>query len=335
MRPVLAKWVRDADALRQVEHFRLTQVPLHLGYLRPRADDLYIALTGELFQRIREDYQEPETWARLGNAFGQFTDGRADTEPWKAAVQRSEAALFAAAAFYFGGFPASAYLILKQAGAAGANETYLACYDLLARPNTHRSETARRLVAAILGGDEEAVTRVSAAVAAHAESALNEGPENWVPARLLERLTQRFTATNVRAVLPDGQSAFWTPLVTSLLRRSPPAWDFFPSQIDAIQGGLLTSPTTFTLQMPTGAGKTALSETLLYYHLKRDPSAAAVLIVPFRSLASELRNSLVPRLITMGLPSRCAYGGTVPSGDRATEYIHVHLREVTGGGLSP
>ena len=77
MRPVLAKWVRDADALRQVEHFRLTQVPLHLGYLRPRADDLYIALTGELFQRIREDYQEPETWARLGNAFGQFTDGRA------------------------------------------------------------------------------------------------------------------------------------------------------------------------------------------------------------------------------------------------------------------
>ncbi|HHH31753.1 MAG TPA: DEAD/DEAH box helicase, partial [Polyangiaceae bacterium] len=114
MRQALTRWVRDADALRQVEHFRLAQLPLRLGYLRPRADDLYIALTGELFQRIREDYQDPETWARLGNAFGLFADSRADTEPWEAAVLRSEAALFAAAAFYFGGFPASAYLMLKQ-----------------------------------------------------------------------------------------------------------------------------------------------------------------------------------------------------------------------------
>jgi len=334
MRQVLAQWVRDADALRQVEHFRLPQVPLRLGYLRPRADDLYLALTGELFQRIREDYQEPETWARLGNAFGQFTDGRADTEPWKAAVQRSEAALFAAAAFYFGGFPASAYLMLKQTPAAGANETDLACHDLLARPNTHRSETARQLVTAILGGDGAAVARVATEVAAHAESALNEGPDEWVPARLLERLIQRFTVTNVRAVLPEGQSAFWTPLVTSLLRRSPPVWDFFPSQIGAIQGGLLTSSTTFTLQMPTGAGKTALSETLLYYHLKRDPNAAAVLIVPFRSLASELRKSLVPRLIAMGLPSRCAYGGTVPSGDEVRELDDTRALVATPEALS-
>ncbi|MCA9633388.1 MAG: DEAD/DEAH box helicase [Myxococcales bacterium] len=334
MREVLARWVRDADALRQVEHFRLPEVPLRLGYLRPRADDLFITLTGELFQRIREDYPEPETWARLGNAFGQFAGGRGDTAPWEASVQRSEAALFAAAAFYYGGFPASAYLMLKQTAAAGATEAYLACHDLLARPGTRRSETAKNLVAAVLNGDAEGISSIAAGASVQARTALDLGPSEWVPARLLEKLTQRFAATNVRAVLPDGHSEFWKPLVQSLVRRSPPAWDFFPSQIDAIRGGLLTETTTFTLQMPTGAGKTALSETLLYHHLKSDPSAAAVLIVPFRSLASELRSSLVPRLIKMGLPSRCAYGGTVPSGDEVRELHETRALVATPEALS-
>jgi replicative superfamily II helicase len=69
------------------------------------------------------------------------------------------------------------------------------------------------------------------------------------------------------------------------------------------------------MQMPTGAGKTALSETLLFYHLTRHPEDAAILLVPYRSLAAELRGSLVKRLGRMGLPARCAYGGTVPTGD--------------------
>jgi replicative superfamily II helicase len=61
-------------------------------------------------------------------------------------------------------------------------------------------------------------------------------------------------------------------------------------------------------------GKTALSETLLFYHLNRHPEGVAILLVPYRSLAAELRGSLVKRLGRMGLPTRCAYGGTVPTG---------------------
>lgn len=334
MRPVLARWVRDADALRQVEQFRLAQMPLRLGYLRPRADDLFIALTGELFQRVREDYQEPNQWARLGNAFGQFAAGRGEIAPWQADVSQSEAALFSAAAFYFGGFPASAYLTLRQGDSAGASETYLACHDLLARPNNFRSATAGQLLDAVVRGDGETVARLTAWAADHARAALDEGPAEWISARLLERLLQRFAVSNVRAVLPGGQSPFWTQLVTSFLRRSPPAWDFFPSQMDAIGRGLLTSATTFTMQMPTGAGKTALSETLLYFHLKRDPATASVLIVPFRSLASELRGTLVRRLNAMDLPSRCAYGGTVPSGDEVRELDETRALIATPEALS-
>jgi len=151
--------------------------------------------------------------------------------------------------------------------------------------------------------------------AAHEEQALRLGPDEWVGSRLFRRMLERFETTNIRAVLPDGENNFWDPLVRSLINRSPPAWDFFPSQIDAIQRGLLDSSTTFSLQMPTGAGKTALSETLLFYHLKKNSNDVAVLLVPYRSLASELRGSLVKRLNRMDLAARCAYGGTVPTGD--------------------
>jgi hypothetical protein len=144
---------------------------------------------------------------------------------------------------------------------------------------------------------------------------LAAGPVEWVPAKLLEHLTHRFRSANIRAVLPDGASGLWNPLVMSLLDRTPPAWEFFPSQIAAITGGLLDRDESYALQMPTGAGKTALCETLLFAHLQRRLGDAAILLVPYRSLASELRTTLVRRLNAMGLRARCAYGGTVPTGD--------------------
>lgn len=334
MREVLSRWVRDADALRQVEHFRLAETPPGLEYVSSRVDDLYLSLTGELFDRIRGDYENPDEWARLGNAFAQFASGPVESDQPDAGVSRAEAALFAAAAFYFGGFPASAYLVLRESAPAGPDEAFLACHDLLARPSAMSSAVGRSLLTAVRIGDSEAVSSTVAAVAARAASMLDVGPEAWIPARLLERLVRRFAAANVRAVLPGGYSPFWSPLVTSLLDRRPPSWDFFPSQIEAIGRGLLTSDETFTLQMPTGAGKTALSETLLYFHLMARPSTAAVLLVPFRSLASELRTTLVPRLNAMGLPSRCAYGGTVPSADEIQDLDQTRALVATPEALS-
>ena len=152
--------------------------------------------------------------------------------------------------------------------------------------------------------------------------------------RMLEKLVDRFQNTNLRSVLPEGFSTFWTPLVSSFLDREPATWDFFPSQIQAIQSGLLQRNDTFSLQMPTGAGKTALCETLLYSHLKQNPENVAVMLVPYRSLASELRYSLVKRLNEMGLSARCAYGGTVPSGDEAQDLNDISALIVTPETLS-
>lgn len=316
MRPSLAKWVSDADALRHLEYFRVSQVSLNLAHIRVRADDYYLSLVGELFDRMREGYGDPTNWARLGNALAQFVAEDPGNRLRNIGISANEAILFAAAAFYCGGFPASAHLTIKGRTPAGEPEAYRACFDLLARPASMTSTMIGTLVSALRRGDMPFLETVEKTVALEATTALNVGPNEWIPARLLEQLIKRFSATNIRAVLPDGGSDFWTPLVSSLLSRKPPCWEFFPSQIQAIQQGFLEHPETFSLQMPTGAGKTTLCETLLYWHLKRNPLDVAVLLVPYRSLASELRTTLVRRLNNlMGISARCAYGGTVPSGD--------------------
>ena len=209
-----------------------------------------------------------------------------------------------------------------------------ACYDLLARPAAPVSEAVRGLVGALLSGDADFIRQRSLDAQIQTSIALNQGPEAWVTARLYEQLLRRFSNVNLRAVLPQRSEGFWDVLVSSLIERTPSTWEFFPSQIQAIQGNLLNDAASFTLQMPTGAGKTTLCETLLYDHLQRNPDDAAVLLVPYRSLASELRRSLVKQMISMGISARCAYGGTVPSGDEVGTLQETRLIVATPEALS-
>jgi len=56
-------------------------------------------------------------------------------------------------------------------------------------------------------------------------------------------------------------------------------------------------------------------ETLLYWHAGKTLTDIAILLVPYRSLASELKGSLVRHLNDLRIPAKCIYGGTVPTGD--------------------
>lgn len=268
MRDSLARWVRDADALHHLDYFRV-EADRDLAYIRRRAADYYLTLVGELFDYLREPIGEHREWDRLGNALACF-GAEGDEAPFPASgVSRTEANLFAACAFYCGGFPASAYVTVRtqqdphvELGGASA-----ACFDLLGRPRTMRSEVGRRLLAALRRGDMDRLAGSWRAARDAAREAFATGPEAWIPARLLERLLQQFLQTNLRAVLPDGGSEFWSPLIASLVDQN--MWQFFPSQIEAIQRGLLDDTVAFALQMPTGAGKTALCETLFALRAQR------------------------------------------------------------------
>jgi helicase len=334
MRTALEAWLNDAETVQYIDKFGLEATPTALAYLRGREDDYYISLVGELFARLHEPYEDPVDWSRLGNA---LTQAGLD-DPRVMMLQDStlprDTALFAASAFYLGGFPASAYLTLRSTDIEGATSGHLAAYELLTRPAAIDSVRVRAVVGAVRRGDMEALTQEQERARDLEGEALQQGPEEWVGWRLFAEMLRRFAFTNIRAVLPPAPEGYWDPLVRSLLNRTPPVWDFFPSQIDAIRSGLLEANESFSLQMPTGAGKTALTETVVFSHLRERPTDVGVILVPYRALASELRRTVVRRLNQMGINARAVYGGTVPTGDEVRDLDEVSALVVTPEALS-
>lgn len=334
MRPTLARWIGDADAARYRSQLTVEQEALEISQVIQRADDYYVALVGELFDRLRRGYQTRDDWARLGNAFGQYAAGLEQELFPNKGVSTSEARLLSATAFYFGGFPASAYVTIREGTTVFADDASRAAVDLLARRPNPDSDLVRRLREAVRIGDSETISTAVRQQEIEVAGALKQGPTEWATARVLQQLLVRFAETNVRAVLPEGASELWSPFVNSLMSRTPPVWDYFPSQIAALQKGLLERAESFSLQMPTGAGKTALCETLIYWEMTRQPDKVAILLVPYRSLASELRRTLVKRLNALGIHARCAYGGTVPSGDEVRSLADTKVLVATPESLS-
>jgi len=320
MRVSLQNWINDADSLQQHRFFSIAQMPINLGHIINRQEDYFISLVGELFNYLNSPDTPRADWAQLGNAFLQFSTETSNEQLMHHGISKDDATLYAAASFYFGDFPASACLTMRRGSQTQETQSiYSACFDFLSRPIDLRSQIAINVREFLRVGNQEGINQLIDELSVIEHQALQESPEEWISAKLLKHLLFSFLRSNLRSVLPDGHHEFWTPLVTSLIDRKPSTWEFFPSQIQAINSGLLVSNESYSLQMPTGAGKTTLCEALLYKHLKNNPNHLAIMIVPYRSLASELRGTLVRRLNSYGIASRCAYGGTVPTGDE----IHV------------
>ena len=196
MRDTLATWIGNGDALRYTQRFGAVEVPLRLSQIQSRGDDYYISLVGELFDRMRNGYEDSADWARLGNAIGQFA-GR-ETETLRGlGIDIEEAKLFSATAFYCGGYPASAYLTMKSSEPTSAQEAHLACYDFLCRPKVFRSETLPRVVAAVRNGVTDSLLSIQSEVSQRVSESLLDGPSHWIPERLLQVMLEQFATCNI------------------------------------------------------------------------------------------------------------------------------------------
>lgn len=317
MRPMLKRWSALAGSL---ELFELIEADLAFALeheVVERADDFYVSLVGELFERLDSEGATAEDWKLLGDAFASARTLLRRSRFW---TQRLDADLriMSACSYYVGGFPASAYVILRGQSTQSLEDSDAAAVELLTKSGQPNSGVVRELLAAVRAGDQDAIARVDGHADEMVAAARESDPVSWASASLLRALVGRFRRNNLLAVLPADATG-WAPLVESFLDRRPPIWEFFPSQVEAIEAGLLTSNLTFSLQMPTGAGKTALSEATIFAHLKEDSARLAVLLVPFRSLAAELKNSVGRQLTNLGLVTRSLYGGSVPTHEELNE----------------
>jgi superfamily II DNA/RNA helicase len=69
-------------------------------------------------------------------------------------------------------------------------------------------------------------------------------------------------------------------------------FEFWTSQLRALEQGLLTKDENFVVQMPTSSGKTFIAELLILKYLNLQPDKKCIYIAPFRALTNEKENEL-------------------------------------------
>lgn len=77
-------------------------------------------------------------------------------------------------------------------------------------------------------------------------------------------------------------------------------FEFWTSQIRAIENGLLNNHGNFIIQMPTSAGKTFIAELSIVNFLISSPGKKCIYVSPFRALTNEKENELSEYLSKLG-----------------------------------
>jgi superfamily II DNA/RNA helicase len=76
--------------------------------------------------------------------------------------------------------------------------------------------------------------------------------------------------------------------------------ELWPSQLKALEKGLLTTTANKLVRMPTSAGKTRIAELAIVHTLVDNPGAKCVYVAPYRALASEVKESFFNLLSDLG-----------------------------------
>lgn len=74
---------------------------------------------------------------------------------------------------------------------------------------------------------------------------------------------------------------------------SPSVSEMWPSQLYALENGLLDSTSSKVVRMPTSAGKTRIAELAIVHTLVSEPGAKCVYIAPYRALVYELEQAFL------------------------------------------
>lgn len=77
-------------------------------------------------------------------------------------------------------------------------------------------------------------------------------------------------------------------------------FEFWNSQLKALEKGLISTDNSYIVQMPTSAGKTMIAEISILDSLIKTPERKCLYIAPFRALASEVEDCLSNHLGRLG-----------------------------------
>jgi superfamily II DNA/RNA helicase len=242
-------------------------------------------------------------------------------------VNYSDNMLYAAGLYYLASYPSSAWILSKLYPKSNyLNEIDLFIAGFLQRDLSGANSYILTLKRFLESGRPRLLNLLRRQITFRRENAFDEDIDEYFSYVLAEKILIKFINDNIWVDLlkVNDNPQHWKAYVIRNVQKKVPVWTFFPSQKLAIEKGVLSN-TTCSLQMPTSAGKTSISELIIYNEFMRNADCHILYLAPYRALASELKQTLAVSLSELGITSKTIYGGNLPTIEERTAISEVNL----------
>lgn len=165
-------------------------------------------------------------------------------------------------------------------------------------------------------GDNAELSKFKTLLKGRAEQMNYDNADDFFDSQLLLHVLNKFQEDNIRKDLYTfDNTVSWNHYLKYTFRKH--IFSFLPSQREALHKGLLSYNRSFSLRMPTSAGKSYITELLIYQELQKTPNAKILYLAPLRSLGHELREKYKSISSQLGFTYRSLYGGSSMTGTEA------------------
>ncbi len=312
----------DAEALEMIRSYHLE--PNKEYDLLVRQDDYYftlVTLMNRLFKDLFDEDKADKKWEiklrLLEVAKGMLLYSDEKTQDLFQGVNQVNNTLFVATIYYVCQYEAVASVVLKNlkitdfSTVAGRKMYYMIRLPWLQPDeyNRYRDEIAF-VEAYVQSGSDASIQEELVKTEELIKTDSLETVREFFDSKLLRVVLRKFLQHNLwQTLLKYDASIDWHKYVK--YSQTQGILSFLPSQEDAIEKGLLTYERSFCLGMSTSAGKTYITEMVIYQELQKKPDAKILYLAPLRSLSRELTERYRKIATHFDFAMRCSYGGHV------------------------
>lgn len=315
MNRTLRIWIKDTVAAEmRFSYRRIQALPFEYDFI-PRYADFYVNLLTRMFNILNmEDSEEHDDNRRKAELLNLAHGMEIFNERWKQAdfegVNRNDNALYVAALYYLCDYEAVAAMYIRDC-----------------RLELLKTDAARLIFYVISGGAEDkeikdygiklwlldgndsVISKYKADLEMCAEKLNYESADDFFDSLLLLHVLDKLQEDNIRTDLYKFDDTIsWERYIGYSFDKH--IFSFLPSQREALSKGLLNFEHSFSLRMPTSAGKSYITELLIYQELQKMKNAKILYLAPLRSLGHELREKYRKISKQLGFTYRSLYGGS-------------------------
>lgn len=294
------------------------------GEFVERQDDYYISLLGTLHDILKMYFEtnSQEEYVRVKRALQALVKGlllysQKETADAFKGVRMLNNQLYVASIYYLFDYTAVASWVMSdiQMDAYEDESAQLLSFIVSGGKSAGDREVRKHYLPVfkpiedfILKGDDELLNQVVKAYYKKYDERDFDSPTDFYMTSVLRCVLKKFCRDNIWQSLRKVDIEFdWKAYARHSYRQH--IFSFLPSQQDAIDKGLLSFDGAFSLKMPTSAGKSYITELLIYQELTKDPDSKVLYLAPLRSLSRELGEKFEKIKKFFGYKVAVKYGG--------------------------